>query len=74
MSVKVNGPQIANITDKWELATRMAGNSKAPEQALKSLFKGIISGFEGSSLEQGFRRKTHNRSGSIIFRVLRYNS
>lgn len=46
MSWAVQGGQVGDITNKWELAQRISGHAKAPEQALKSIFTGAMQSLE----------------------------
>jgi hypothetical protein len=46
MSASAQELKVTDITAKWELAQRMAGHSKMPEDCLKALFEGIIQGIE----------------------------
>ena len=46
MSLHVATSAATDITNKWELAQRMAGHTKAPEQALKSVFEGAMQQLE----------------------------
>lgn len=46
MNCNVQASQMSDITSKWELAQRMSGHAKAPEQALKSIFKGAMQKLE----------------------------
>jgi hypothetical protein len=47
MCFAVEGGGMSGITNKWELAQRISGHSKAPEQALKSIFTGAMQALEG---------------------------
>jgi hypothetical protein len=52
MSSQTVGPAIADITSKWELAQRMAGQAEAPEEALRSVFTGAIQQLEAIAKTQ----------------------
>ena len=46
MTWDVKSAQIMDVTSKWELAQRLSGHTKAPEQALKCVFKGAMQHLE----------------------------
>lgn len=46
MDWSVRASQVSCLNSKWELAQRMSGHAKAPEQALKSIFNGAMLGIE----------------------------
>lgn len=46
MSSSIQPAQVNDIANKWDLALRISGHAKAPEEALKSIFTGIIQGLE----------------------------
>ena len=46
MSLKVQTGQVQDIATKWELAQRISGHAKAPEQALKSVFTAAMQQLE----------------------------
>lgn len=44
MNIQVN--QITDITYRWELAKRLTGDTKAPEQVLKAIFQGCMNSLQ----------------------------
>lgn len=46
MNFSVQATQVADITNKRELAQRISGHAKAPEQALESIFTGVMQQLE----------------------------